>query len=373
MNLLLNEPQPAARRRSAKTVSKNEQPNFLLILADDLGFSDIGCFGSEIQTPHLDGLGFSGVRLTQLYNCARCCPSRASILTGSSPHRAGIGHMVDDWNVGPAYQGWLREDTTTIAEALKPAGYRTLYSGKWHLNWSFEADPGQPADEHHRKLGTTGYPHPLQRGFDDVYAMMAGATSLFNPVHLLRQDSWVDPDQPGYYITDAITDEAIRMIEATDEQTPLFMHLSHIAPHWPLHALPEDIAKYRDTYKDGWDVIRKRRHARLQELGIIQRDWACSPRDEFAPEWSSLDPDRQAWESYRMAVYAAMVDRMDQSIGRVIKSLEQTNRLDNTIIVFLSDNGGSAEFLAEDGWCQWYGHPTWDGREMRLGNDPAVG
>ena len=349
---------------------ENTPPNIILILADDMGFSDSGCFGGEIDTPNLDRLGFGGCRMTQLYNSSRCCPTRASLLTGLCPQQAGVGHMVDDWNAGPAYRGWLRDDTVTIAEALKAGGYQTCYSGKWHVNWSFEPAPGEAVDSLHHHLGEPGYPHPMQRGFDDVYALMAGATSLFNPDHLIRQDQWVKPEQPGYYITDAITDHAIDMIDrsVTAEQ-PFFLHLNHIAPHWPLHALPEDIAKYKNHYVDGWDAIRLRRHQRLQELGIIDPQWQCSPRDEQAPDWQSLSAQQQAWEASRMAVYAAMIDRLDQSTGRLMNCVEKHGMLDNTVVIFLSDNGGSAEFLKEDGWCKWYDQPTWDGRQVRLGND----
>jgi len=349
---------------------KNTQPNVILVLADDMGFSDVGCFGSEIATPNLDRLGFGGCRLTQLYNSSRCCPTRASLLTGLSPHQAGVGHMVDDWGVGPAYQGYLRTDTITIAEAFKSAGYRTCYAGKWHVNWSFEPEPGQPTDCLHHRLGEPGYPHPRQRGFDDVYALMAGATSLFNPQHLLKQDQWIQPEQPGYYITDAITDHAIDMIDQSAKtEQPFFLHLSHIAPHWPLHALPDDIAKYKERYANGWDALRETRHRRLQDLGVIDPRWSCSLRDEQAPDWHSLSTAQQQWEASRMAVYAAMIDRMDQSIGRLINSIENRGMMDNTVVMFLSDNGGCAEYLQEDGWCKWYGHPTWDGRQVKLGND----
>ncbi|NKB62218.1 MAG: sulfatase-like hydrolase/transferase [Gammaproteobacteria bacterium] len=273
-----------------------KQPNLILILADDMGFSDIGCFGGEIETPNLDKLGFDGIRFSQLYNSSRCCPTRASLLTGLSPHQAGVGHMVDDWRVDPAYQGWLREDTVTIAEALKTGGYRTFYSGKWHVNWSFEPEVGLPGNTHHHKLGDPGYPHPLQRGFDRSYALMAGATSLFNPQHLLEQDQWIEPQQPDYYITDVITDKAIEMINehvgsdpidrdylGSGGSAPFFLHLSHIAPHWPLQALPEDIEKYRNYYQKGWDRLRRDRHEKLQELGLIHSQWKCSERDEYAP------------------------------------------------------------------------------------------
>lgn len=213
----------------------------------------------------------------------------------------------------------------------------------------------------------------MQRGFDDVYALMTGATSLFNPQHLIQQDQWVEPEQPGYYITDAITDQAISMINtAVADDKPFFLHLSHVAPHWPLHAYKEDIEKYKDIYLIGWDQLRINRHEKLIRMGLIDSNWDCSERDPHAPEWDSLSSQQQRWEASRMAVYAAMIDRLDQSIGRLVSHLENINELDNTIILFLSDNGGCAEFLREDGWCQWYDHPTWDGRPMRLGNDLSI-
>ena len=164
----------------------------------------------------------------------------------------------------------------------------------------------------------------MQRGFDDVYALMAGATSLFNPDHLLQQDQWVKPEQPGYYITDAITDRAIDMVDKSIQSAqPFFLYLCHIAPHWPLHALPEDIEKYKNHSTSGWDELRKNRHQRVQQLGIIDSDWTCSPRDKHAPDWDSLSNEQQVWEASRMAVYAAMIDRMDQSIGRLLNCVEQ--------------------------------------------------
>lgn len=347
----------------------NNRPNFLLILADDLGFSDIGCYGSEIETPNLDRLGFDGLRYTQMYNTSRCCPTRASLLTGLSPHRAGVGHMVEDMGVGPAYQGYLREDTQTIAEMLGHAGYRTGLAGKWHVNWAV-GGPSTPLEEKIPKVGKPGYPHPLQRGFDRFYGTMAGAGSYFNPFNLMEQDKFIDPEGEDYYYTDAISDHAIGMIEeAVAAGKPFLTHACYTAPHWPLHARPQDIARYAGRYECGWDAIRRQRHGKMQELGIVSRDWKISDRDEYAPPWDKLDRATQQWEAKRMAVYAAQVSCMDRGIGRMLDSLGRLGVRENTVVIFLSDNGGCAEYLKEDGWFMRYNVPTRKGTPTRVGND----
>ena len=219
-----------------------QKPNVILILVDDMGFSDIGITGSEIKTPHIDELARSGVLLTSMYNCARCCPTRASLLTGLYPHSAGIGHMGT--NLGSeAYQGFLRNDSVTIAEVLRASGYRTFMSGKWHVAGDFAA--GELDQWCSGKLSRPG---PRQRGFDHFYGIVDGATHHFSPFNLVENDNLVEIQSSDYYFTDAITDKAIGMIEqaATDEQ-PYFLYLAHTAPHWPLHARPEDIAKYTDV------------------------------------------------------------------------------------------------------------------------------
>lgn len=342
------------------------RPNFVVIMADDMGFSDLGCFGSEIRTPNLDQLATDGLRLTQMYNNARCCPTRASLLTGLYPHQAGIGHMVTDLGA-LSYQGYLNDSCVTIAEALRLAGYRTLMSGKWHVGGSYligeEWSPGAP-----------GYPRPVDRGFDQHYGTLTGHGSYFYPHTLVKNETFVQPDEDFYY-TDAITDEAVAMIDAAvrDEQ-PFLLYIAHVAPHWPLHAVAEDIDRYRTTYREGWEVLRARRHRRLQSLELIDADWPISPRDEFCPPWSTTP--HKDWESARMAVYAAQVDRTDQGVGRVVSKLRDTGSLDDTLVIFLSDNGGCAELLAEDGPQQagpgLLYHRTPDGRAVRAGNSPDV-
>lgn len=350
------------------------RPNIVVILADDMGFSDIGCFGSEIRTPHLDRLAAQGVRFTQMYNAARCCPTRASLLTGLYPHQAGVGHMVDDRGVGPAYQGFLRADCVTLGEALRPAGYRTLYAGKWH------ASPGLPierAAEPKHAVGSDRNPYPLSRGFDRFYGTMAGCGNYFYPHGLMDQDRRITADAPDYYYTDAMTDAACGMVrEATRDRTPFFLHLCYTAPHWPLHALPADIARYEGVYDKGWDAIRAERYAKLKALGIIDARWPASPRDEQSRDFDADPPERRRWEAKRMAVYAAQVEAMDRAIGRLLDTLRETDAESNTLVLFLSDNGGCAEFLRENGeaeaWPNRYAKSARPGETCRVGNTPTL-
>ncbi len=337
------------------------QPNIILILADDMGYSDIGCYGSEIATPNLDRLAAAGARFSQMYSFARCCPSRAALLTGLHPQQAGVGHMVENRGTR-AYQGYLRSDAVTIAEALKSAGYQTLMSGKWHVGGSLaarEPESWQP--------GSAGHPTPQQRGFDRFFGTLVGAGSFFYP-HALTEDGEFITDYPDdFYYTDAISDKAVDMIsDAHDNGAPFFLHVAYTAPHWPLHAPPEDIARYEGSYRAGWDVLRQQRHEELNSLGLLDPAWRISPRDEDSHPWTN---EKQAdWEDLRMAAYAAMIDRMDQGIGRILARLETLDIADETMIVFLSDNGGCAEFLAEDGWLNSFVPNLPDGSSVRIGN-----
>lgn len=347
------------------------RPNIILILADDMGFSDLGCFGSEIQTPNLNALAKGGVRFTSFYNTARCCPSRASLLTGLYPHQAGIGHMVAPLD-HPSYQGYLRESTATIGEVLQKAGYLTGYSGKWHTGGNWPRHTRNPAERW--SFGDPKRPLPTDRGFDLFYGVPTGAGSYFNASPLIDQDRLVSTPE-GFYVTDNYTDAAIKMVDkALDKKKPFFIHLCHNAPHWPLHALPEDIEKYRGKYRKGWDVLRTSRHESLKGLGLLDPDWDISLRDEKSQPWE--DSDKKDWEDARMAVYAAQIDRMDQSIGRLVQHLKNQNILDNTLIFFLSDNGGCAEALPIGGSWLKTGlkelTETLDGRTVKFGNDPTV-
>ena len=350
----------------------NKKPNIVLILNDDMGYSDIGCFGSEIATPNLDRLARNGVRFTQMYNGARCCPTRASLLTGLNPHQAGIGHMVEDRG-HPSYQGYLNDSCLTIAEVLRSEGYRTLMSGKWHVGSGYRAnlpDTWRP--------GAPDHPTPVQRGFDEHYGMLGGGGSYFHPPYMIHNHALISPgDDPDYYLTDAISTEACRMIRQTAaerQNEPFFLYVAYTAPHWPLHARQEDVERYRGKYhRGGWDGLRTARHETLKGLGVLDSRWEISARDPRAPAWS--DVRHREWEDLRMAVYAAQVDRIDRGIGRIVSELENRGKLDDTIIFFLSDNGGCAEFLAEESSTREpfrYDIPTPDGRRMRFGNTPEI-
>lgn len=347
------------------------KPNIILILADDMGFSDIGGFGSEIATPNLDGLAAGGMRFTQAYNYARCCPSRAALLTGLYPHQAGVGHMVEGvpspGGPTPGYQGYLNDRCVTLAEALETAGYRTMLSGKWHVGGVYPRhDPARWG------VGDPRRPLPPDRGFDEWFGTPAGAGSYFNPKPLFRGRSVIEPEQDDFYYTDAVSDEAARMIErAAAAGGPFFLHVCYTAPHWPLHAPEADGARYQGKYRSGWDAVRTARHEQLQALGIVDRRWPISPRDAQAPSWA--DVKLKDWEDRRMAVYAAQVDRLDQGIGRIMAKVRNLGLEKDTLVIFLSDNGGCAELLHEDGRQrdrEW--RTTRDGRELTFGNVPGL-
>lgn len=352
--------------------NSDTRPNIIVILVDDMGFSDIGCFGSEIQTPNLNQLARNGVRNTQHYNCARCCPTRASLLTGLYPHQAGVGHMVGNRGTR-AYQGYLRDDCVTIAEALKQSGYQTLMSGKWHVGGTYQSTAPETWEP-----GSADHPMPLNRGFDRFYGTLEGAGSFFHPYTVMEgtaEEGWRfiagekgQVQEEDFFYTDAISQKACEMVEdASQEEAPFFLYIAHTAPHWPLHAMPEDIAKYEGTYRKGWDTLRTSRHEELKGMGILDSKWEISPRDETARAWEN-SPNHE-WEDIRMAVYAAQVDRMDQGVGTVVQKLKELGELENTLILFMSDNGGCAEFLAEDGNLgERYAYHTADGEPIKVGN-----
>ncbi len=315
--------------------AQDRRPNIVLIMADDMGYSDLACYGGEVNTPNIDRLAEGGLRFRQFYNNARCCPSRASLMTGLYPHQAGIGHMTNDpedstaFNYGyPGYEGDLNFQSVTIAEVVKQAGYETLMAGKWHLGY------------HDRNRW------PLQRGFDKYYGILAGGTNYFNPVGkrgLTFMNDAVEPEGSNFYLTDAFTDYAIRFIKENDSQSnkPFFLYLAYTSPHWPLHALEEDVKKYRGKYKDGWKQLRRRRLEKMKELGVIDKNTELSPDDGV--DWDALSPEKQDEMDHRMAIYAAQIDRMDQNIGRLLNQLEASGELSNTLIFFLTDNGACAE------------------------------
>ncbi|MBI1374259.1 MAG: sulfatase-like hydrolase/transferase [Phycisphaera sp.] len=311
------------------------RPNIIIIMSDDMGYSDIGCFGSEIDTPNLNKLAAEGVRFTQFYNTSRCCPTRASILTGLYPHETGIGHMMEDRGE-EGYRGDLNEHCVTIAQVMKSAGYATYMAGKWHV--TPKVNPREETDKKN---------WPLQRGFDRFYGTIHGAGSFYDPNSLTRDNTlispYADPEyKPDvYYYTDAIADNASRYISEHKKDKPFFMYVTFTAAHWPMHALPQDIAKYKGRYDAGWDALRASRYKRMQEMGLIKPEWKLSPRDPGSPAWEDA-PDKE-WESSLMEVYAAMVDHLDQGVGKIVSTLKANDQLDNTLVFFLQDNGGCAE------------------------------
>ena len=352
------------------------RPNIILILADDMGYSDLGCYGSEIRTPNLDRLAASGLRFSQMYNSARCCPSRASLLTGLNPHQTGVGHMMDA--LGPdSYQGYLNQNCATIADTLRAGGYATYMSGKWHVGGRYDLLDDSRWEE---LKGGIEYPIPTQRGFDRFYGIVAGSANYFFPRLLMEDDRFIELDPNGYYFTDAITDNAVKMLDENaaansaasangGDEKPFFLHVTYTAPHWPLHAHEEDIARYEGKYRDGWDTLRTNRHEELKASGILSDRWEISPRNASAGDWQ--DERNKDWEDLKMATYAAMIDRMDQGIGRILDKVREMGAEENTLVMFLSDNGGCAEFLAEDTQRpepSQYASPNPDGTLIKMGN-----
>lgn len=337
------------------------RPNILLILNDDMGYSDLGCYGGEVQTPNLDSLAANGLRYTQFYNTARCCPSRASLLTGLYPQQAGVGHMMDDDQLD-GYRGNLSFNAVTIAEALKNGGYATYMTGKWHVA---------------RSVIKNKENWPYKRGFDDYYGIITGAANYYQPRTLTRNNERIMPEGEDYYFTDAITNESIRQIrEHAEKQSdqPFFQYIAYTAPHWPLHAFPEDIAKYKGRFDAGWDQLRRERRQRMIDMGILRDDWELTTRDSRVPPWE--EAENKEWQARRMEVYAAQIDRMDQGIGRILQTLKDTGQWENTLIVFLADNGGCAE-IVKPHWKNWMvpiiaTAKTRDGRDIQFGNVPGL-
>lgn len=328
----------------------DKPPNIIIVLVDDLGWSNLGSFGGVIETPNIDRLASEGIRFNQFYSEARCCPSRASLLTGLAPHQTGVGHMTfkrtgnmpsvisERMKVPFAYRGWVGENIPTLPEMLKKAGYNTYMAGKWHVGNSDTAT------------------WPKQRGFDRFYGFLEGTSEYFRPKELWRNNTAVKPEGKDFYTTDAFTNEAIAYLkdhENKHDDSPFFLYLAYNAPHFPMQAMPEDFKKYRGRFKQGWDVLRKKIIERQKEMGLIPKNTVLSDlpgkserlgsKGGAVPQWSQLSAEVQDSMDAIMAVFAGMVDRVDQNVGKLIAHLKQTNELDNTLIFFLSDNGGEAE------------------------------
>jgi arylsulfatase len=325
---------------NSPTAAAPPRPNIVIVLADDMGFSDIGCFGGEIRTPNLDALAAGGLRFNNFYNAGRCCPSRASLLTGQYPHQAGVGWMTSKSMDLPGYHDNLSRDAVTIAEVLRGAGYSTYMCGKWHVSRSDV--PTGPDDN-----------WPTRRGFDRFYGTNKGGAGYFDPQKLYREDTLVSaPSDPEYkpaayyYYTDAIADQASRFIHEHRQRQaakPFFLYVAFTAPHWPLHAPAAAVAKYKGNYDGGYQPIREKRFEREKELGIVPRDAELSP---VVGNWDQ-QPDKQ-WEARCMEVYAAQVELMDAGVGRIVSALRDENQLEQTLVLFLSDNGGCAEKMGRE-------------------------
>jgi arylsulfatase len=329
------------------------RPNVVVVLADDLGFADLGCFGSEIETPHVDALAQRGLRYTNFHVTPMCSPTRAALLTGLNPHAVGVGHVAHSDPGFPGYAMELAHNVVTLAEVLRDSGYGTFMVGKWHLAKDSDLSDAGPR-----------HSWPCQRGFDRFYGFLDGFTNLHQPHRLVRDNTAVETTTypEGYYLTDDLTDRAIEMVrssKASDPTKPFFLYVAHGAVHAPLHAKAADIAKYDGRYRLGWDALRAQRFARQHELGVLPEGTQLPPRNsepghEVQP-WDELPPEQQELFAKYMAVYAGMVDNVDQQLGRLLQALEELGELDNTIVLFTSDNGASREGEAE-GTTGYYQH-----------------
>ncbi len=333
--LLLNACTPA-------TETVTSPPNILLILVDDMGYSDLSCYGSEIATPHIDSLAYNGLRLTQFYNAARCCPTRAALLTGLYPHQAGMGHQNQDKGL-PSYSGRINENATTIAEVLQRQGYATYQVGKWHV-------------------GNTEPFWPGNKGFDQYLTLIEGAMSYFNDWPWAKNQDTLEMryngskyrTSPDFFATDTFSDTAAAFIHRHDRAQPFFMYLAYNAPHWPLHVRPEDRDLYDGIYNEGWAPIRENRLKKMQELGIIETDVELTEPYPTVPDWDTLSIVARSEWSDKMELYAAVMHRLDLGVGKVVQALRESGQLNSTLILFLSDNGA----CQEDPLGPWITYPN---------------
>ncbi len=337
-------------------------PNLVLVLVDDMGYSDLGCYGGEVRTPAIDGLARGGVRLAHFYNTARCSPSRASLLTGLHPHQTGIGILTND-DRPEGYPGSLNGRCVTAAELLRDHGYATAMCGKWHLS----AQMTEPDES-----------WPTRRGFEHFFGSLTGCGSYYQPKTLFRGEENAEDEAlaPDFFYTDAISDEAVRYIHAHDAVRPFFLYVAYTAPHWPLHALEDDIGSYDGVFDAGWDELRERRLQRLVDEGLFSSAALASGRDPTQPAW--VDAPHRDWQLRRMQTYAAQLTCVDRGVERIVAALSEIGALDDTLIILLSDNGASAEDLplisAERFATRSDILPraTRAGERIRVGNSPDI-
>lgn len=315
---------------SSTSICAQQKPNIIVILADDMGFSDIGCFGGEIPTPNIDKLAQNGIRINQFYNAARCCPSRASLLTGVYSQQAGVGFMTAPRENNPAYQGYLNRNSVTLGEAMQQAGYFTIMAGKWHVGHK----PGQrPADR--------GFIRSLNAPAGGFYYNDGPKSKLFlNGNDITAKDSL----PTDWYATDLWTSYSLKSIdEAVQNKKPFMLYLAEVAPHFPLQAPEDEIAKFRGKFMKGWKVLREERYARQIKMGLIDKSWKLPPSNPLIPKWESLSEENKKQYDDMMAIYAAVISRLDKAVGDLVDGLKKRNLFDNTVIIFISDNGGNAE------------------------------
>jgi arylsulfatase len=316
-----------APARTARRTAR--PPNVVVFLADDMGFSDLPDYGGEISTPALTRLAADGVRFSQFYATPRCSPTRAALLTGRYPHAAGVGWLADSPSDERAYRGAIRPDVPTLPELLDAAGYRSWIAGKWHLD---------PAND------PAGPDAPLARGFARYFGVMRGADDQYHPDSLARDRERLPPPGDGFYLSDALSEQAAGWIREHGGDAPFFLYVAYTAPHWPVQAPAEDLERYAGRYRRGWDALRERRAQRLGRLDVLRASWELSPRDAKVPAWQ--DEEHPGWQRARMRAYAAMVERMDRGVGRVLDALDAAGLADDTLVAFLSDNGASPEGLS---------------------------
>lgn len=355
--------------KSNFTRSQDNRPNIIIVMVDDMGYSDLGCYGGEINTPNLDALASSGMMMNNFYNDARCCPTRASLLTGQYQHKVGVGEFGTS----------LSKNCVTIAEALQQNGYSTAMVGKWHLS---QATSLTDKAKHLKWVNREYNPdtlyadldtYPAKRGFEKYYGVIWGVVNYFNPFSLVEGIKTVEDKLPAdYYTTHAFTDKAIDYVnDFKKDKAPFFMYLAYNAPHWPVQAPAETIKKYEKTYLGGWDSLRKARYDRMVEKKLIDKKaYPYIPEEANVLKWNALSPSEQLNFSKRMATHAAMVDEVDKGVGKLVAQLKKNGQFEHTIIFFMSDNGASPELVKvpgydrpsalSDGTPLQYGYPEYD-------------
>ena len=333
-------------------------PNFVVVMVDDMGYSDLGCYGGEIETPNIDRLAANGARFTQFYNCSRCCQTRASLLTGAYPHCVGMREFGRTMDTG----------VPTLAENLKQGGYSTAMVGKWHLSELPHTDNRAKRIlwmNHELELGIPFAEidsYPTRRGFEHFYGIVWGVVNHYDPFSLTEGEEPINSVPPGYHATDAISQRAIDYLDVLAKQDrPYFLYVAYTAPHWPIQAPEEYIAKYRGKYSQGWGALRQARHERQQQIGLIDSGTPLGELSGDARDWEELNEHAREYQAEKMAVHAAMIDQIDVGMGRVIQRLEQLRQLENTVIFVMSDNGASPEIPGGPGYDRY--SATRDGRD----------